>query len=85
MRRGYVDVGDFKILGFPDDLRDAVVSAAQAEGKSVDEIAIAALKRGMAQRTLDRFARRAEVRRAGMTEEQIDDIVDQAVQQSRGR
>jgi hypothetical protein len=80
-----VGVGDFKILGVPDDLRDPVVSAAEAERKSVNGIAITALKHGIAQRSLDRVARRAEVRRAGMTDEQIDEIVDQAVQPSRGR
>jgi hypothetical protein len=42
-----VDGGDLKILGVHDHLRAAVVSAAWTEGKSVDEIAIAALKGGM--------------------------------------
>jgi hypothetical protein len=39
----------------------------------------------MTQRTLDRFAHRAEVRRFGVTDEQIDGIVDESVQRSRGR
>jgi len=44
---------DFTITGLPDDLRTAVEAAAHADGKSVDETAIAALKRGMGQRALE--------------------------------
>lgn len=51
-------MADFTITGLPDDLRAAVESAARADGKSVDEVAIAALKRGMGQRALDRLNRR---------------------------
>jgi hypothetical protein len=52
-------MADFTITGLPDDLRAAVEAAARADGKSVDEVAIAALKRGMGQRALDRLNRRA--------------------------
>jgi hypothetical protein len=78
-------MGDFTITGLPDDLRSAVEAAAQADGKSVDEVAIAALKRGLGQRALDRLNRRAEVRRAGKTDEEIIEIVGSAISEARGR
>jgi len=77
-------MADFTITGLPNDLRAAVEAAARADGKSVDEVAIAALKRGMGQRTLDRLNRRAGVQRAGKSEE-IEEIVTSAIQQVRGR
>jgi hypothetical protein len=78
-------MGDFTITGLPDDLRIAVEAAAQADCKSVDEVAIAALKRGMGQRALDRLNRRTEVRRAGKTDEEIAEIVGSAISEARGR
>jgi len=62
-------MADFTITGLPDDLRAAVEAAARADGKSVDEVAIAALKRGMGQRALDRLNRRAGLQRADRTRE----------------
>jgi hypothetical protein len=78
-------MADFTITGLPDDLRAAVEAAARSDGKSVDEVAIAALKLGMGQRALDRLNRRAEVRRAGKSDEEIDEIVGSAIHQMRGR
>ena len=78
-------MGDFTITGFPDDLRAAVEAAAQADGVTVDEVAIAALKKGVGQRALDRLSRRADVRRAGKSDEEIDEIVGSAIQQMRGQ
>jgi hypothetical protein len=76
---------DFRIVGLPDELRDAVEAAAQADGKSVNEIAIDALKRGLAQRTLDRLKHRADIRRAGKSDEQIEEIICSAISEVRGR
>jgi hypothetical protein len=78
-------MADFTITGLPDDLRAAVEAAARADGKSVDEVAIAALKLGMGQRALDRLNCRTEVQRAGKSDEEIEDIVASAIQQVRGR
>jgi plasmid stability protein len=41
-------MADFTITGLPDDLRAAVEAAARADGKSVDEVAIAALNEAWA-------------------------------------
>jgi len=78
-------MADFTITGLPDDLRAAVEAAARADGKSVDEVAIAALQLGMGQRALDRLNRRTEIRRAGKSDEEIDEIVGSAIHQMRGR
>lgn len=78
-------IGDFIITGLPDDLRVAVEAAALADGKSVDEVAIAALKKGRGQRALDRLNRRAEVRRSGKGDEEIQEIVGSAISEVRGR
>jgi hypothetical protein len=77
-------MADFTITGLPDDLRAAVEAAARADGKSVDEVAIAALKRGMGQRALDRLNPRAAVQRAGKNDDEIEEIVTSAIQQVRG-
>lgn len=78
-------MADFTITGLPDDLRAAVEAAARADGKSVDEVAIAALQLGMGQRALDRLNRRTDMRRAGKSDEEIDEIVGSAIHQMRGR
>jgi hypothetical protein len=78
-------MADFIITGLPDDLRAAVEAAAVADDMTVDEVAIAALKMGMGQRALGRLNRRAEGRRVGKSDEEIEEIVDSAIQQMRGR
>jgi hypothetical protein len=78
-------MGDFTITGLPDDLRAAVEAAAVADGITVDEVAISALKKGVGQRALDRLNRRADVRCAGKSDDEIDEIVGSAIQQMRGQ
>ena len=78
-------MAEFTITGLPEDLRAAVEAAAQADGKSVDEVAIAALKKGMGQRAIDRLQRQAAPRRAGKSDDEIEAIVDAAIHDLRGR
>lgn len=65
------------------ELLERAGKVAEAEGKTVDELATEALKRDLARRTLDRFQRQAEVRRRGMSDEDVEATVDRAVQESR--
>jgi hypothetical protein len=65
------------------DLLERAGRVAQQEGKTVDELATEALKRDLARRTFDRFQRQAEVRRRGMTDDDVEATVDRAVQESR--
>jgi len=50
---------------------------------TVDELATEALKRALARRSFDKFQGQAEVRRRGMTDDQVEETVDQAIQESR--
>jgi Ribbon-helix-helix protein, copG family/Protein of unknown function (DUF2800) len=58
---------------------------AAAEGKTVDELAEDALRRHIDRQTLERFKREANQRRRGMTDAQVDEIVDRAIREVRGR
>jgi hypothetical protein len=67
----------------PDDLRQAVESAAQADGKTVDDLAVEALKKHLGRRGLERLKREAERHRKDLTEEQVEGIVEQAIAETR--
>jgi predicted transcriptional regulator len=67
----------------PDDLRQAVESAAQADGKTVDALAVEALKKHLGRRGLERLKREAESRRKNLTDEQVREIVEQAIAETR--
>jgi hypothetical protein len=73
---------DMKI-SVPDDLRQAVEAAAQADGKTVDELGVEALKQHLARRALDRLKREAEKRRGGKTDAEVEAIVERAVSEHR--
>lgn len=65
------------------ELFERVSKEAAAEGKTTDEIANEATKRYLARRAFDRFSRDAEKRRGSMTDEQVEAVVNKAVQESR--
>jgi hypothetical protein len=75
---------DIKI-SVPDDLRQAVEAAAQADGKTVDEIGIEALKPRLARRALERLNREAEGRREGKSDEEVAAIIERAISDVRGQ
>ena len=52
-------------------------------GKTVDELAQDAIKRHLAQKTLERLRREAESQRGNKTDEEVEAIVDTAVQEYR--
>jgi hypothetical protein len=58
---------------------------AQDAGVTLDELASEALQRELGRRSLARFARQGEARRRGLTEEQVDAVVETAVHEVRGR
>ena len=58
-------------------------AAAQQEQISLDELAVEALQRHIARRSLERFRRAGEIRRRGMTEKQVEGFVDQAIHEYR--
>ena len=69
----------------PGDLGAAVENAAREEGKTVDELAVEALQRELARRGLNRLKNKAEIRRRGMTDESVDNAVEQAIAKIRAR
>ena len=65
------------------ELLERSAEIARSEGKTVDELATEAVKRDVARRWLERNKREAQVRRGNMTEEQVEAIVEKAVQETR--
>lgn len=74
-----------KNVAIAPDLLERAGKVAQAEGKTVDELATEALQRELARRTLDRCRSQGELRRRGMSDEQVESTVEQAVHEARGR
>ena len=67
----------------PPALLAQVEAAAQQEHISLDELAVEALRRHIARRSLERFRREGEVRRQGMTDEQAETFVEQEIHKYR--
>lgn len=65
------------------ELMERAAKVAEAEGKTVDELATEALKRALARRSFEQLQRQAEARRRGMTDDQVEETVDRAIQGSR--
>ena len=67
----------------PDELLERVKARATDEGKSVDDLAAEAVSRLLAVRSLANFRREAERRSRGMSEDQVNDLVNQAIRETR--
>jgi len=65
------------------EVLEQAMRQAEAEGKTVDELSQEAIKRHLAQKSLERFKREADVRRGNKTDEEVEAIVDRAVKESR--
>jgi len=72
-----------KNVAIAPELLEQADKVAQAEGKTVDEFAAQAMQREIARRTLERVRAQAELRRRGMTDEDVEGTVERAVQESR--
>jgi hypothetical protein len=70
-------------LTIRDALADAMESAAKADGKTVDELAVEAVQRHLAHRTLENFKIRAEAQRRGMTDDNVESVVERAIREVR--
>jgi hypothetical protein len=56
---------------------------ARSEGKTVDELTTEAVKRDVARRWLERNRREAQLRRGTMTDEEVEAVVETAIQEAR--
>lgn len=65
------------------DLFERYAEIARSEGKTIDELTTEAVKRDVARRWLEKTKREAAIRRGNMTDDEVNDIVETAIQQSR--
>ena len=72
-----------KNIAIEPELLERAGRVAKAEGKTVDELATEALRRDLARRTFDRITSEAEIRRRGMSDEEVETVVQNAIQESR--
>jgi hypothetical protein len=62
-------------ISLPDELQGQVEAAALAEGKTMDELAAELLQRHLDRRSLERFKQRGDLRRQGMSDDQVQNVV----------
>jgi len=74
-----------KKIAVPDEIYERVQEIATAEGTTVEELATKALERDLARRWLERVGREGQVRRGNMTDDEVEAVVERAVQESRAR
>lgn len=74
-----------KKIAVPDEIYDRVQKVATAEGTTVEALATKALERDLARRWLERVGRDGQLRRGNMTDDEVEAVVERAVQESRGR
>ena len=67
----------------PDELAEAVENAALEQGKSIDEVFAEAAKREIGRRWMDKLKREGDARRGTMTDDEVDAIVNKAIQEYR--
>jgi hypothetical protein len=72
-------------IAVPDEIYERVQKAATAEGTTVEELATKALERDLARRWLEQVGRDGQLRRGNMTDDEVEAVVERAVQESRGR
>ena len=65
------------------DLFERYAEIARSEGKTVDELTTQAVKRDVARRWFEVNKREAALRRGNMTDDEVNDIVEKAIQESR--
>jgi hypothetical protein len=73
-----------KKIAVPDEIYERVQKAAIAEGTTVEELATKALERDLARRWLERVGREGQLRRGTMSDDEVEAVVERAVQESRG-
>lgn len=74
-----------KSIAVPDAVYERVQQIATAEGTTVDQLATKAIERDLARRWLDRIGLEGELRRGGMSDAEVEAVVERAVQESRTR
>jgi hypothetical protein len=65
------------------ELLERAAKVAQAEGKTVDELATEALQQALSRRSFEKIKRDAESRRRGMSDQDVDRSVERAITEYR--
>ena len=74
-----------KKVAVPDDIYERAQKVATAEGATVEELATKALECELARRWLVQVGREAQARRGDLTDDEINTVVERAVQETRSR
>ena len=72
-----------KNVAIAPELLERAGKVAEAEGKTVDELTTEALQRDLARRWLGRIGREGQIRRGNMTDDEVEALVEKAVQEAR--
>jgi hypothetical protein len=72
-----------KNIAIEPEVLEQAARQAEAEGRTVDELAEEAIKRHLAKKFLERNSREAALRRGNKTEEEVEQIVDRAIRETR--
>ena len=70
-------------INVPNELRAAMESAAQSDGKTIIDLAVEAMQKHLARRFLGRMKRDALVPRGNMTDHEVQEVVDRAIHEYR--
>lgn len=74
-----------KNIAVPNEIYERVQKIATAEGTTVEELATKALERDLARRWLERIGGEGELRRGDLTDDEVEAVVERAVQETRAR
>jgi predicted CopG family antitoxin len=74
-----------KSIAVPDAVYERVRQVAAAEGTTVEQFATKAIERDLARRWLNRIGREGDQRRGGMSDAEVEAVIEQAVRESRTR
>ena len=72
-----------KNIALEPDILKRAEQVARAQGVTVDELATKAMERELARLWLQRIGREAQARRGNMIDEEVDAVVEQAIQENR--
>lgn len=70
-------------VALPEELMVQAQREADAQGKTVEDFVIDAVQRQLTQAFFRKVREEAEARRAGMTDEEIEEVVNRAVKEYR--
>jgi len=74
-----------KTIAIPNELYERLQAVAVAESTTVEALVTKAIERKLARRWLEQIEREAQARRGIMIDDEIEALVERAIQESRGQ